>query len=110
MGFLRRLIGGLSEREVPTAPAMRPIRELEDHRTPTLEGGLDLVPGIGGIEAVGESFYREALVAVTRGSVTTALSTTRNLIVGSRGHEVCPARAGGAGLDSSPCPRPSAGL
>jgi hypothetical protein len=32
---------------------------------------LDLVPGIGGIEAVGEavgeSFYREALVAVTRG-------------------------------------------
>jgi hypothetical protein len=40
---------------------------LEDHRTPTPEGGLDLVPGIGGIEAVGESFYREALVAVTRG-------------------------------------------
>ena len=67
MGFLRRLIGGPSEREVPTAPAIRPIRELEDHRTPTLEGGLDLVTGIGGIEAVGESFYREALVAVTRG-------------------------------------------
>ena len=67
MGFLRRLIGGPSEREVPTAPAIRPIRELEDHRTPTLEGGLDLVPGIGGIEAVDESFYREALVAVTRG-------------------------------------------
>ncbi len=67
MGFLRRLIGGPSEREAPTAPAIRPIRELEDHRTPTLEGGLDLVPGIGGIEAVGESFYREALVAVTRG-------------------------------------------
>ena len=48
MGFLRRLIGGPSEREVPTAPAVRPMRELEDHRTPTLEGGLDLVPGIGG--------------------------------------------------------------
>lgn len=67
MGFLRRLIGGLDEREAPPAPPARVQLELEDHRTPTLENGLDLVAGAGGIKAVGESFYRGALVKVTGG-------------------------------------------
>lgn len=67
MGFLRRLIGGLDERETPPAPPAHVQLELEDRRTPTPDVGLDLVAGAGGIKAVGESQYRTVLVKATGG-------------------------------------------
>lgn len=67
MGFLHRLIGVLDQEGTPAPSPTRIPPELEDHRTPTPEGGFDLAPGAGGVKAVGESNYRGTLVQVTGG-------------------------------------------
>src|SRR5450830_139882 len=92
MGFLRRLIGGPSEREVPTALAIRPYGSWRTTGRRPWKAGWTWCPALAGSRPSASPSIARPWWRSPGGSVTTALSTTRNLIVGSRGHEVCPAR------------------
>lgn len=59
MSFLKRLFGGEPERVEPT--------DLGDLRGDLPDSALSLYAGVGGIDVVGESHYRDAIDRVVRG-------------------------------------------